>query len=134
MYILLEDAKRHINVDEAFRDDDIYITNLIDVAEKIVEKDIDTSLKGLEDEDGDIPSPLKQAMLLLVGNFYANRESVAYTNMVEVPKSYQYLIDLYKNYRGVDKQKERYLKCKLYQNKKANQTSDEDNNDINDNG
>ena len=78
MYILLDDAKRHLNVDKDFRDDDKYIASLIDVAEKVVERNIDINLKELEDGDGDIPSPLIQAMLLLVGNFYANRESVAF--------------------------------------------------------
>ena len=36
MYILLDDAKRHLNVDKDFRDDDKYIASLIDVAEKVV--------------------------------------------------------------------------------------------------
>lgn len=121
MYIYLEDAKHHLNVDQDFQDDDIYIASLIQVAEAIVEKDIDTKLSDLEDEDGDIPSPLKQAMLLLIGNFYANRESVAYANMVKVPNSYEYIIDLYKNYRGRNLKRDRWLWCKLQHNKEVNQ-------------
>lgn len=102
MYILLDDAKKHLNINEEFHDDDLYISSLIETAEKIVERNIDTNLKDLEDADGDLPSPLIQAMLLLIGNFYANRESVAFANSVSVPYSYQYLIDLYRNYRGED--------------------------------
>jgi uncharacterized phage protein (predicted DNA packaging) len=132
MYIYLEDCKKHLNVDKDFLDDDMYIASLIEVAEKVVEKDIDTRLADLEDEDGDIPSPLKQAMLLLIGNFYANRESVAYTNMVKVPYSYQYLIDLYKNYRGRNLKKDRWLWCKLQHNKKVNPENDAENNDVDD--
>ena len=131
MYIYLEDAKKHLNVDKDFQDDDMYIASLIEVAEKVVERDIDTRLGDLEDEDGDIPSPLKQAMLLLIGNFYANRESVAYANMVNVPYSYQYLIDLYKNYRGRNLKKDRWLWCKLQHNNKVN-PSDVENNDVDD--
>lgn len=117
MYIRLYQIKKHLNIDEQFKDDDEYIMSLVEVAEKVVEKDIDTSLETLEDGDGDLPSPLIQAVLLLVGNFYANRESVAFANAVKVPYSYQYLIDLYKNYRGINKKKERYLKYRLHHNK-----------------
>lgn len=133
MYIYLEDAKKHLNIDQDFLDDDMYIASLIQVAEEIVQQDIDTRLVDLEDDDGDIPNPLKQAMLLLVGNFYANRESVAYANMVKVPYSYQYLIDLYKNYRGRNLKKDKWLWCKLQHNKKVNpEENDVDNNDEND--
>lgn len=131
MYIYLADAKKHLNIDEDFKDDDMYIASLVQVAEEIVAKDIDTKLSDLENEDGDIPNPLKQAMLLLVGNFYANRESVAYASMTKVPYSYQYLIDLYKNYRGRNLKKDRWLWCKLQHNKKVN-PSDVENNDVDD--
>lgn len=100
MYNQLYQIKKHLNIDEAFHDDDEYLVSLEEVAEKVVEKNIDTKLFLLEDGDGDIPSPLKQAMLLLVANFYANRESVAFASTTEVPISYKYLIDLYRDYRG----------------------------------
>ena len=100
MYIQLYQVKKHLNIDEDFREDDEYIMQLVEVAEKVVERNIDTSLEMLEDGDGQIPPPLMQAMLLLIGNFYANRESVAFASSSNVPYSYQYLIDLYRNYRG----------------------------------
>ena len=125
MYILLDDAKRHLNVDKDFRDDDKYIASLIDVAEKVVERNIDINLKELEDGDGDIPSPLIQAMLLLVGNFYANWESVAFAGTYDVPYSYQYLIDLYRNYRGENLKKKKCLEYQLEQNKINKEKEDE---------
>lgn len=100
MYINLDDAKQHLNINKEFREDDYYIASLCDVAEKVVEKAIDTKLRNLEDADGSLPSPLYQAMFLMIGNFYANRESVAFASSTSVPKSYDYLIDLYRNYRG----------------------------------
>lgn len=138
MYIQLYQVKKHLNIDESFRDDDEYLMSLVEVAEKVVERNIDTSLELLEDGDGEIPSPLIQAMLLLIGNFYANRESVAFANVVNVPLSYQYLIDLYRNYRGEDLKKKKCLECHLEYNK-VNQTEDvngdtETNDDSNDNG
>lgn len=100
MYIQLYQIKKHLNIDASFHDDDEYLVSLEQVAEKIVEQNIDTKLDELEDGDGDIPSPLIQAMLLLIANFYANRESVAFAMSMEVPRSFQYIIDLYRNYRG----------------------------------
>lgn len=126
MYLYIKDIKKHLNIEQDFKDDDMYITSLAQVAEEIVQADIDTDLSDLEDSEGEIPSPLKQAMLLLIGNFYANRESVAYANMVKVPYSYQYLIDLYKNYRGRNLRKDKWYWCKLQHNKKVN-PSDENN-------
>ena len=36
--------------------------------------------------------------MLLVANFYANRESVAFASSSEIPTSYNYLLDLFKDY------------------------------------
>lgn len=104
MYVQLYEVKKHLNIDEQFHDDDEYLMSLVEVAQKSIEKNIDTPLNLLEDGDGEIPSPLKQAMLFIVANFYANRESVAYTNVNNVPNSLQYLIDLYRDYRGTTNQ------------------------------
>lgn len=126
MYIQLYQVKKHLNIDEDFRDDDEYLMQLVQVAEKVVEKNIDIKLEKLEDEDGFIPVPLTQAMLLLVGNFYANRESVAFASTNNVPYSYQYLIDLYKNYRGEDLKKKACLEWHLKENKKNKEIEDEE--------
>lgn len=134
MYIQLYQVKKHLNIDEDFHDDDEYLMSLVEVAEKVVEKNIDTNLKKLEDGDGFIPSPLIQAMLLLIGNFYANRESVAFASTSEVPLSYNYLIDLYRNYRGENLKKKKCLEWHLEYNKELKEkeneeggTTDEDN-------
>jgi uncharacterized phage protein (predicted DNA packaging) len=100
MYVQLYEIKKHLNIDADFHDDGEYLMSLEEVAEKVVETNIDTKLSNLEDGDGNIPSPLTQAMLLLIGNFYANRESVAFAQSTNVPLSYQYLIDLFRDYRG----------------------------------
>ena len=47
---------------------------------------------------GELPPAVKAAILLLVGNLYANREPVAYTAVNKVPYTFDYLISLYKNY------------------------------------
>lgn len=98
MFLTLERTKKHLNIDEDFTEDDNYILSLISVAETIVQKHIDCKYEDIEEEDGVLPAPLLQAMLLLVGNLYANRESVTYTNANEIPFAYDYLLSLYKNF------------------------------------
>lgn len=90
--------KKHLNIDEEFNGDNDYLLMLADVAKTAVEKHIDCNLEDLQNESGEIPTPLSQAILLMIGNLYMNRESVAFNSVVEVPKSYDYLLSLYKDY------------------------------------
>ncbi len=100
MYLQLYQVKKHLNINDEFRDDDEYLVDLIGVAQNIVQKHIDVELQSLENGDGELPPPLIQAMLLLVGNFYANRESVVFAGAQPLPHAFEYIIALYKNYNG----------------------------------
>ena len=103
-YLNLDLIKKHLNIDNGFHDDDSYIEALGDVVEEITEKHIDVSFKKLTaDNNGKIPTPLKQAMLLLLGTYYNNRENVAFASSSEIPLSYSYLLSLYQNYDGGNK-------------------------------
>lgn len=100
-YVDLQLAKRHLNIEEEFTEDDKYISGLIDAAEAVVSKDICVELNTLVDEESkEIPAPLRQCILLMVGQFYANREPVAFAQSREIPLSYSYLVSLYRNYAG----------------------------------
>ena len=99
MYIQLYQIKKHLNIDDTFHDDDEYLVDLEQVAEEVVEKHIDDDLKQIAlSNSGKLPTGLTQAMLLFIGNMYSNRESVAFVSSNEIPYSYQYLLDIYKNY------------------------------------
>lgn len=98
MFLTLELAKKHLNIDTDFTDDDNYIEQLCKVAEIAVEKHIDCELNTQIDEVGNLSTPLLQAMLLFVGNMYANREAVSTTGLAELPLAYNYILDLYKDY------------------------------------
>ena len=101
MYVQLYQVKKHLNIDADFNDDDEYLCGLIDVAEDVVGKHIDDNLGKLcEANGGELPSPLAHAMLLLIADLYANRESVSYTSIHELPTSYKYLLSLYRNYNN----------------------------------
>lgn len=103
MFLTLEQIKKHLNIDSCFTDDDSYIISLCSVAEKVVEKHIDSNLKVIAELNGEkLPSPLAHAMLLYIGDLYRSRESISYTAAHSIPFSYEYLLSLYKNYSSVN--------------------------------
>ncbi len=98
-YLTLSLCKQHLIIDSSVTTDDAYIGQLMDVAEAAVERDIDVPLATLVDGAGHLPAPIIQAMLLTVGNLYANREPVAIGTIAsKVPYTFEYLKDLYKNH------------------------------------
>ncbi len=103
MIIELSKAKKHLNIDEEFKADDQYIESLIVVAEESVSIHLNyKSLYSLIAKYGEMPAAVEHAVLLLVGNLYANREPVAYNSAVKVPYSYEYLLSLYRNYNDLE--------------------------------
>lgn len=102
MLLTLSQIKKHLNIDSAFTEDDAYLQTLESVAESLVEKHIDRTFDDILSEEGEIPLPLLHCILLFIGNLYANRESVAYTNAVEVPQSLTYILNMYRDYNGAN--------------------------------
>ena len=99
MYLDLTKIKKHLNINEDYTADDMYLTDLSEVAEKVVETHIDNKLDIVASNNGGtLPAPILHAMLLFIGNMYANRESVAFVSANEIPLSYAYILDLYKCY------------------------------------
>lgn len=98
-YITLQQLKSHLNIDSDFTSDDTLLTHYGDVAEAVVQRHICSLLSELVDESGVLPAPLQQAILFYAGNLYNARESVSFgTAPQNIPFTYQYLLDLYKNY------------------------------------
>ena len=97
MYLELSDVKRHLIIDHNL--DDLLLLDLITVAEDAVRTDLDVkSLCELEDCKGMLPASVCQAMLLLIGTLYSNRESVSFGTPHTVPHAYEYLLDLKRHY------------------------------------
>lgn len=97
MYLDLDTIKRHLVIDHS--DDDRYLCDLETVAEDVLRRDLNVySLKELEDCSGMLPAAVTQAMLLLIGTLYNNRESVSYGQAHVVPHAYTLLVDLCRNY------------------------------------
>lgn len=100
MYIQLDLAKRHLNIEDDFIDDDEYILSLIEVAESSVRCHVNDDFENIAEKNGGcLPSPILQACLLMLGNLYTNREPIGTKNQA-LPFNYQYLIDLYRNYNN----------------------------------
>ena len=95
-YLTLSDIKKQLNIDTQFEDDDTFLTYLGGVAEEMVARHIEHDLEDIL-INGSLPLPVYQACLLMVGNLYANRESVAFATPSKVPNSYEYLLATYKN-------------------------------------
>ena len=97
MILTLQRVKQHLNLEPDFTEDDQYILGLIDMAEKAVRVQVNEEFKDIAYRNGGFPTPLLQAMLLMVGQMYMNREIIG-TKTEALPFNYQYLIDLYRNY------------------------------------
>ena len=98
MYIDTVILKKHLNIDESWVEDDEYIKALCLAAEQAVENHLQRPLSEIVDEHGRLPAAVKHAILLLVGHFYSNRESVSFASASEIPLAYQYLLQPYKSY------------------------------------
>lgn len=82
MYLTIEDLKKHLNVDHS--EDDDYIQELIEVAEDHVAALLNAPLSDYVDGEN-LKASVKHAIRLLVGTWYASRESVAFATPSVLP-------------------------------------------------
>ena len=99
LYITLEEIKAHLHIDETWHGEDEYLLSLAEVVIGAVENHIDNYIDDFV-EDGQLDPPLKHACLLLIGNFYQNRESVTFGTAMPIPHGYEYLLQPYINYES----------------------------------
>ena len=103
--ITLAELHTQVNLDQNYTDDDDYLLALLAACVVAVKNRIfDTTKNDItEPIEGDLEgensnAPLRQAVLLLIANFYANREPVAYVQTYTVPYTFDFLIAPYINY------------------------------------
>lgn len=88
--------KQHVRADD-FSDDDQYLQHLLDAAEQYVFNATNrTSDELVEIGGGKLPVMLQQAVLLIAGHWYNQREAVSGVQMAEVPYTLQALIKPYR--------------------------------------
>lgn len=100
LYATLDMAKRHLNIEDAFTDDDLYIDSLISVAEEKVAAELCVSVGDLATINGGetIPAPLLQAVLLTIGAYYTNREDITAVQTRPLDQGVKHLTQLYRDF------------------------------------
>lgn len=97
MYVTLEQAKRHLMIDDTYIGDDESIMGMIEAAEAIVYKTLCVPLEHFL-SDGILSGDVLYTVLLMIANLYNNREPVAFAKSDKVHLSYDYLASLNKDY------------------------------------
>lgn len=87
--------KQHVRADD-FSDDDAYLTHLLEAAETYVCSATNRTSAELVQDDGKLPATLQQAVLMIAGHWYNQREAVSGVQMAEVPYTLQALIKPYR--------------------------------------
>ncbi|MBM6944614.1 MULTISPECIES: head-tail connector protein [Bacteroides] len=89
--------KQHVRADD-FSDDDQYLAHLLEAAEQYVTEATNRSSDELLAMGGGehLPATLQQAVLLIAGHWYNQREAVSGVQMAEVPYTLQALIKPYR--------------------------------------
>lgn len=88
--------KKHVRADD-FANDDEYLAHILDTAEMAVVTATNRPLEELlEMGDGNLPTPIVHAAMMLGAHWYNQRESVSSVQMHAVPDSLQSLIKPYR--------------------------------------
>ena len=113
MYLItITEAKKHLNIEPYFIEDDGYIETLIDVSYYSIKSrcnnrtwidysgETNGSIEIADDAVCGIKIPLviKHCVLLMVGNLYNNREPVSFGSPKVIPYTIEFLIAPYINY------------------------------------
>lgn len=94
-YITLFELKRHLNIETSYNEDDTYLQDVLAVSQLAIENYCNLGLSGYTDET--IPVTVKQATLLLAAHFYLNRQLVSYAQGYEIPYTFKFLLNEYRN-------------------------------------
>lgn len=88
--------KKHVRADD-FADDDEYLQHLLDTAESAVITATNRTQEELAQMGkGNVPTPIKHAIMMLGAHWYNQRESVSSVQMHAMPDSLQALIKPYR--------------------------------------
>jgi len=100
MIVSLEEAKNHLRISPTQNNEDSLINLWILAAEEWIEKTLNTTIPGADESPPQIPSSLRSAALLIIGDLYENREGAGEKQIVENPAVMR-LIWPYRELEGV---------------------------------
>lgn len=95
MELTIDNLKKQLNIELEWLDDDILLQTYLDIATTAVSNYLD-----LDAEDvAALPenNTINAAIILLAAHFYSNRNMVSMANASEMPYSFKFLLDFYKN-------------------------------------
>lgn len=109
--ITLDEAKKHLNIESYYLDDDGYINSLIQVSFLAIKNKCNNktwtdesyvvdylSFADITVTGSTVPLAIKHAVLIMIGGLYANREPVSFASPTTIPYTIDYLITPYINY------------------------------------
>ena len=100
LLVSVEDLKKHLNVDH--NEDDAYIGDLAQVAQDAIatylQRPIEDFIISIDGDVVEIKPAIRHSIRLLVGQWYANREPVAFANAQEIPFGLNALLVPLKNF------------------------------------
>lgn len=95
-FVTLEMIKTHLNIEPDYHAQDDYLLHLREVAFLVAQNHICSDLATLQGSK----KALQHCLLLLIGTYFFQRESIGTSSMKECPHTLQYILDQYKNYNG----------------------------------
>lgn len=93
--VTLEEVKKQCRIDDDITTEDDVLTLYGDSAEETVVCMLNRTIEDLFATYGDIPSPVKHAVLMLAAHSYAHREPASVQNLYTVPYTLDALIKPY---------------------------------------
>ena len=96
--IELSTVKEHLNIDANYKGDDKILSLYVETAYAQIKGDSGCNDEELQDNSGALMPIPRQALLLLVGDFYAYRENTYNGSLTVQPKGYQRLINIIRHY------------------------------------
>lgn len=97
MNVNINQLKRQLNIELDYVDDDAILQHMLNVATLSVQTYLGSNaLTGYTDNT--IPVSIEQAVIMLAAHFYLNRNMVSFAQGTEVPYSFRFLLDPYKDF------------------------------------
>jgi len=92
--VTIEELKRNLNMECDYKEEDIYLKQIINVATEAVFNYLG---KNIDDFKTYIPETVRFSIIILATQYYENRSSIAFSGVNEIPYSFQFLLSPYKN-------------------------------------
>lgn len=91
---LFDYLKSHLNIETDYTDDDTLLQYYLDVSQNLIFQELnDFTLTG-----STISTSIFHAIILLASHFYLNRNMVSFSQGLEIPYTFKYLLSPYKNH------------------------------------